>query len=245
MILHLMSDVHLEHHQDGGRAFLGGLCHPEADVLALAGDITNYGDLSWQAPLFRRAYPNARILYVKGNHEFYGGQVETALRCFDRVAKANPFVTFLEPGVEVTVEGHRFIGATMWFRDWRQVYEPGLNDFTCIRTRALGGFRAWVKHKNQEWVDFYEANGKPGDVVVTHHIPSWGALDPQFAGDPLNQFYVYDMTELIERIKPKLWLHGHCHLSLDTVIGDTRFVRNPLGYPHQAAAYWRPKEIVL
>lgn len=245
LLLHYMDDIHLEHHRDGGRSFLGSLHYPEVEVLALGGDITNYGDLLWQVPLFQKAYPNAQIVYSKGNHEFYGGKVETALKCFDVVARTYPFVHLLEPGIEVTLKGHRFIGATMWFRDWDPRLESLLNDFRAIQCQASGGFQAWIRTRNQEWVDFYEANGKPGDIVITHHIPTWKAVSPQFAGEPSNCFYVCDVEHLILKNKPKLWLHGHCHDPIDMLLGETRIVRNPLGYPHQIKPFWTPKEIVL
>ena len=243
--MHFMSDLHLEFHTDGGKEFLGGLNHPEVEVLALGGDITHYGNLIWQIPLFHQAYPNAQIIYIKGNHEFYGGAIDVGLHCFDKVAKKFPFVHFLEPGVEITLQTHRFIGATMWFKNWNPKLESLLNDFTMIRCPMLGGFKAWVQVKNQEWIDFYQNYGQPGDIVITHHIPSWQAVSPQYQGDPANCFYVCNIEQLILEKKPKLWLHGHSHEAIDINIGDTRLIRNPLGYPYQIPAYWTPKEIVL
>jgi hypothetical protein len=46
----------------------------------------------------------------------------------------------------------------------------------------------------------------------------------------LNPLFVCDLTDLIMRRQPGLWLHGHTHDSGDTQIGKTRLVCNPFGY---------------
>ena len=64
MRLRVLSDLHLEHH-DEGRV----LPHVEADVIILAGDIhAGTQGLHWAAAQFA----NTPVLYVPGNHEFYG-----------------------------------------------------------------------------------------------------------------------------------------------------------------------------
>ena len=32
---------------------------------------------------------------------------------------------------------------------------------------------------------------------------------------------------------PRLWIHGHTHGSKDYMLGDTRVICNPGGYPHR------------
>ena len=33
--------------------------------------------------------------------------------------------------------------------------------------------------------------------------------------------------------QPKLWIHGHSHDRCDYLLGKTRVVANPLGYPNE------------
>jgi Icc-related predicted phosphoesterase len=68
------------------------------------------------------------------------------------------------------------------------------------------------------------------DVVVTHHLPTQRSVPPRFSSSPLNAFFVCDVEELIEERRPRLWMHGHTHTSVDTRIGPTRILCNPFGY---------------
>jgi Icc-related predicted phosphoesterase len=49
----------------------------------------------------------------------------------------------------------------------------------------------------------------------------------------MNAFFVCDMTAHISERQPKLWIHGHSHDRCDYLLGTTRVVANPLGYPSE------------
>jgi Icc-related predicted phosphoesterase len=66
--------------------------------------------------------------------------------------------------------------------------------------------------------------------VVTHHLPTYRSVAPRFKSSPLNAFFVSDLEELIEERRPRLWMHGHTHTSVDQRVGSTRFLCNPFGY---------------
>ena len=53
-----------------------------------------------------------RILYVPGNHEFYGSEIDLARRALAHQCRRHQ-VTLLDPGA-VTIDDIRFIGATLW-----------------------------------------------------------------------------------------------------------------------------------
>ena len=84
--------------------------------------------------------------------------------------------------------------------------------------------------ENAKAVAFFREHVQPGDIVVTHHVPSQRCIAPRFVGSPLNPFFVCDLTGLILKSQPRLWLHGHTHSSAAEQIGATMVLCNPFGY---------------
>lgn len=75
-------------------------------------------------------------------------------------------------------------------------------------------------------------------VCVTHHAPSVeslflydGATRENYEIQPIDTCYASDLEHLMKREDaPKLWIHGHTHISVDYQVGGTRIVSNPKGY---------------
>jgi Icc-related predicted phosphoesterase len=100
-----------------------------------------------------------------------------------------------------------------------------LNDFFQIEE-----FEPWVYEQNHRTVQWLRRVVRPGDVVITHHLPTPNAVAPHFSDNPLNPFFVCDVEDIIRKKRPALWIYGHTHGSADFQLGDTRLVCNPLGY---------------
>lgn len=232
--LQIVSDLHLEFYEDGGMALLSaGLSwDQDAEALVLAGDIgAAGGGLGALEKAFRfLAGRFPRVMYVPGNHEFYGCEATAALEQLRALAAAIPNLTLLEPGVVADVGGRRVIGATLWFAETRsaRVMERTLADF-----RAIGGFKPWVYEQNRAHVAWLTDAVREGDVVVTHHLPSPGSIAPRFANDPTNCYFLCNLSSTILNRRPALWAHGHTHESCDYELYRTRIVANPYGYPHE------------
>lgn len=82
----------------------------------------------------------------------------------------------------------------------------------------------------------------PADVVVTHHMPTFRSVHERWknAGHA-NWGFASEDDDLIEIIKPKLWIHGHTHDKCDYMYNDiTRVVCNPLGYPRENRGEYLP-----
>lgn len=234
MKIQLASDLHLEFL--GNRAQQVRLIEPapDADLLVLAGDIHRgtqavevFAD--WLVP----------VLYLAGNHEFYGQSWE-ATRVSIRSACSGTNVTILDNDV-VEFDGVRVLGCTLWTdfrlpgatqaRHMREV-ERGLNDYRQIRTQA-GILRArdtLADHeRSRSWLEREVAKPFAGKtVVVTHHGPHPLSIAPRFVGDAMNAGFVSDLTPLMGDVQ--LWLHGHVHDSFDYRVGGCRVVANPAGY---------------
>jgi hypothetical protein len=80
-----------------------------ADVIVLAGDIhPGVEGIIWG----RKTFSGKPIVYVAGNHEYYGGHWDRMLVQL-RATAAEQNVHFLE-NESVTIDGIRFLGATLW-----------------------------------------------------------------------------------------------------------------------------------
>lgn len=253
MRLHILSDLHIEFASFTPSAV-------EADVIILAGDIW-LGDrgVAWASEVF----PPEKVVYVLGNHEPYGADLEATIeRCRETALRRS--MHFLEDDV-AEVGGARFIGASLW-SDFRlaggevdrslamDLAAGSLNDFRLIST--IDGRRRRRRLRPQDVATRHEASRlfietelkKSFDgpkVVVTHFLPSPLSISERFGGDPLNAYFCSDLTLLIEETQPDLWFHGHTHDSFDYRIGRTRVVCNPRGYlPDEPNPSFRPDLVV-
>lgn len=138
MKLLLLSDLHVE--------FAPFVADPktvdEADVVILAGDIhQGTKGLSWA----RQAFPHKPIVYVAGNHEFYGHHWDTLIDELRQEAKKYD-IYFLE-NQTITLAGIRFLGTTLWTdfeffgkekrSHMMRLTEVMLNDFKVIKASPL------------------------------------------------------------------------------------------------------------
>lgn len=214
----------------------------DADVVVLAGDIHRpAAAIEWA----RRWYDGRPVLFVAGNHEFYGGDLQGTWRELRALAEGSS-IRVLERDAW-RFGGVRFLGCTLWsdhrYYASREQRDEALakvstlvRDFTRIRVApdfdAL--FSAAVSQllfdQLVEWLEQQFAASREPTVVVTHFAPSAGSVAERFKGSPLNACFVSELDERIRRWQPLAWLHGHVHDSFDYRIGDTRVVANPRGY---------------
>lgn len=219
-----ISDVHIECHEDGGDAFFASL-QKDVDVLVVAGDVGDYGNFG--GPLETLASLFSQVVYVHGNHECYDSSLSHTKQTIAEISDRHPNFHFLDNDL-VEIGGHRILGTTLWFKPHPHVPVHGgdMNDFHCIED-----LQRYITNENAKATSFLAANVRPGDIVVTHHAPSWRSEDPRWKSDPLSRlFYVCDLNELIMDRRPALWIHGHIHFSWDYALWATRVVCNPVGY---------------
>ncbi len=229
MKLHIVSDLHLE--------FEPGWVLPttDADVLVLAGDI--HPGLKSLSAFAKAGKP---VLFVPGNHEFYGEQME-GLTAAMRLYAGACHVTLLDCD-EVVIRGVRFLGATLWtdfaLNGQEQVdaalveADRHMNDYVSIRygegwltpdktLQAHRAARAWLASR------LAEPFAGP-TVVITHHAPHPGSIQARYQGNALNPAFASNLGELMG--ESCLWIHGHTHASSDYVVKGTRVICNPKGY---------------
>lgn len=238
MRLQILSDLHLEFHRDGGRDFISRLRPEGVDALVVAGDLATRSGL--RDPLTRLCDRYPDVVYVVGNHEYYGsspGQLHDELASIEA---GLPNLHWLEDAT-ASLGDVVFAGTALWFppSPEAELHRGRLNDFHQIRD-----FDPWVYETNEQATAFLDRVGATADVVVTHHLPSARSVAREYEGSPFNAFFVSDCERLIERAQPPLWLHGHTHGACDYRIGATRVVCNPLGYPGESGPRFDDRLVV-
>ena len=222
-----VSDVHCEFHADKGVHFCKNL-PVEADILILPGDFATHNELIQALSILSERFKH--VIHVSGNHEYYGtnrGNIHNKLK---KVAKRFDNFHPLNDNM-VVIEGVRFVGSTLWWSappDKMFRISQGLNDFTAIK-----GYRKWVGEANSKAKAFLKDVIEEGDVVVTHHAPSWESRvrhDGRYGNNDLDYAYYNALDDLILDKKAKLWIHGHTHDPVNYMIGSTRIVSAPHGY---------------
>lgn len=234
MKLNILSDLHV-----GFSAFDTPLS--EADVVVLAGDIAPPRHAALWALRLQKP-----VVYVPGNHEFYGSSIEAASAELKRLC-AGTQVHVLDND-EVVIDGVRFLGSTLW-TDFRLFGDGAertaamaeaqrlMRDFSRIRldesTDALftPDAAAMLFERNATWLERNLAVPHAGPtVVVTHHAPARQSIHWRFAGSLLNACFVSDAEHLVSADRVQWWIHGHTHDSFNYVLNGTRVVCNPRGY---------------
>lgn len=264
MKLRVLSDLHSEflakdlHRID--RIVLNALPKLEGDaetILILAGDIGSMHKPACLRAVIEAVAPRFKhVFYVAGNHEYYGGSLKDTPKDIELIVKDFPNVAFKTNGLckamdHKTSEIKRFLLTTLWtdFSKGNPVSmyyaEKGMNDYRACKgfdgkvMLPQDTFRLHLKAKKD-----LEEGIKEGDIIVTHHLPSFKSVDPQFKDSPLNDAYASDLESLILEKKPKLWIHGHTHAPCDYMIGSTRVICNPRGYAGQENNGYNPTLVI-
>jgi hypothetical protein len=247
----VFSDLHLE--------FTDWTPPPvDAEAILLAGDVAvGIQGVQWA----RNTFPDRPIVYVPGNHEFFGLELPEALEALREEARRCD-VHFLDGDVCV-IGGTRFLGATLWTDYELYGSEPAdvdramvdavhageMNDFRMIKWSdgdLLKPERVREIHLTMaQWLAARLAEPFEGPtVVITHHLPHCLSIHPRYEGKRDNPCFASDLDHLV-RAPVALWVHGHTHASMDYSVNGTRVVCNPRGYvPREPNSSFDPLGIV-
>lgn len=246
MKVQILSDLHLEF-----ASF--EVQRTDADVLILAGD-TDLGNqgVEWAATNF----PNIPILYILGNHEYYGHAIPKLVTEL-KAATQGSNIRILENDC-VIIDDVEFLGCTLWtdFRlfgddpkstgiavqqamtDYRKIRVfPGYSKLRSIDTAMLNA-------KSISWLKQQRTATVRKRVVVTHHAPSKKSVPERFQNDIISAGYASNLDEIVGNSGAKFWIHGHIHDPVDYFLGGTRVVSNPRGYPGETAKDFRSALVI-
>lgn len=249
----VISDIH---HSTMATFWSAPLAIPDADICICAGDISDVvaTSIAFLRHNIERRMP---VILVLGNHDYFNASIDFALESARQQLEGTRIHLLENQSMEIA--GIRFVGATLWTDfsvsvgddehippEERRAVALGLApayiaDFHCI-------FRSDERRKNENGMitarellarhqisrSFIDRKLEgPFDgrtVVVTHHAPHMASLDPRFFGQATSAAFASDLSDLIDRRKPDVWIHGHIHKFRDYMVDSTRVICNPRGY---------------
>lgn len=236
MKIHVQSDTHIE---------MGPWMGPSVSshVTICAGDIgvlRNTDQLKKYFDSIKESTDD--IIWVLGNHEFYGHDYNRGLEVAHNFANKEGIHLLDEAlGTEdLVIDGVKFWGSTLWTdlkeADWfvMQKIGHGMNDFHIIGHEDKGPDMGFTAH------DSVEINKRTrekinwdADVIITHHHP----LLRKHSRFPLNDItYGFCNTGLEQQIHDsnvKFWVFGHTHDSTYENLNGTVICSNQQGYPRR------------
>jgi predicted phosphodiesterase len=231
--LRVLSDLHLE---------FSDFAPPPAhcDAVVLAGDIhQGVAGLTWA----RRVFADLPIIYVPGNHEYYGRDWDRLAGQMARVAREQD-IHLLDRGA-ITIAGVRILGCTLW-TDFDLFGSERRDDSMTAVGRTLFDYR-YIESQGQRiipeqtrqrhlvdraWLE-EQLDPAPGcdwraTVVVTHMVPSQKSTAERYKALPVSAGFASHLDAVVARAN--LWIHGHTHDSYDYALNGCRVVCNPRGY---------------
>ena len=251
MKLHVLSDLHNELYRWEP---VPNIEHTDADVIILAGDIDK-GTTGIEWAIEESIRLNKPIIYLAGNHEYYGYEYTSTLQSMRHLANETS-VHFLECNEWVFNET-RFLGCTLWTdfaisgdaKTAMQEAKSGINDYRRItyanqeinaenntdasnasQTRPLAPNNTLQIHRDSvKWLSDMLAKPFQGKtVVITHHGPSRLCQHPDYGISHVSASFYSDLENLL--LKADIWVYGHTHACKDITLEKTRMVSNQRGY---------------
>lgn len=254
-----LSDLHLEW---GSAVPEMTFCEKDKTdtVIVLAGDIHG-GVHGIQWIIDNLVGKVLAIVYVPGNHEYYGhviSDIDDLMRENIKHYGMESEIFYLNKDY-VIIDDVKFIGAALWtgmndsdkstmitannhMNDYNQIYTGRIVPTTYGYVRETIDASVTIALHKEHLAFIVDELRKDEDklkVVISHHLPSYNCIRPWFR-DPsrvdaislqLNHAYASDLTSILRDEEIHLWVHGHSHAAYMEMIENAVVVSNALGYP--------------
>jgi hypothetical protein len=244
MDFQLCSDLHLET-RGGLRAPVSSYPVRSAPILIVCGDTYPFVRPDFKEVVRRVAEPFDLVLFVPGNHEFYGSDM-TVDRAMEEACYGIGNVAYMNKR-SINIRAMQFIGTTLWVDNPKDSASANImSDYSQIKNFTPKSSYALHKdHKKFIARSIKDAKraGNVGAVVISHHVP-----DDRLAYDITSRepvafpyYFARDMKELTSDPFIKVWCHGHSHEAYRTKLDKDGaiFASNALGYPGEKTGYCR------
>ena len=190
-----------------------------------------------------------KVIMVAGNHEFYSGDWEKVTDIMREETQHYPNISFCDQD-RVDLGDVTFLGASLWtnFNNGDPLtmmsVKDLMSDYHAITENPKEGIyhklrpvTTFAKHNSDlDWLRTQLSLLKDRKVVVvTHHQPSFRSVHERFKTQTImNGAFCSNLDDFImDNPQIKLWCSGHVHNTWDYMIGETRLITNPFGYPSE------------
>jgi predicted phosphodiesterase len=229
MKIQIVSDLHLEFlnsYQTEELAYK--ISNSPAETLILAGDICsfklpNIDNLYSFLDIVEDRFEN--IIYVVGNHEYYGCSFKE-VQCQILILLTNYHNVHTLENNQITIDYITFYGTTLWFEENvdTSMFRQYLNDYRCIQDFNPD---AWSRKAIQFIKNVPDDDSKK--VLITHHVPHSRFIYEKYVGNDMNCFYLNEIGKFLGKFD--LVTFGHSHESVNYQFSDRcRAISNPRGY---------------
>lgn len=235
MKVRIYSDLHLEFLKEAPPLDL-----PPVDLVVLAGDIgVGTQGIQWA----KSAFKNQPVVYVMGNHEYYGGEMNRILD-MAKAEAAGSNVHLLERST-LELPNVTVLGCTLWtdFKLLRAAHQnvckararQFMMDYSSIqfgRRIVHPDDTQRISEASYLWMYQTIRNSTKPIIAVTHHAPSMKMGNPNYDLDEMSACFASHYDALLQR-PVKLWVWGHMHHCFDYEEDGIRRISHQKGYPRE------------
>ena len=237
MKIQYASDLHLEFADNWRILKQEEPMNIRGDILVLAGDIGYLGDDNYQThPFWDWASESyQQVIVALGNHEFY--------KFYDLSSMHDGLIGEIRSNIHyyynavVHIQDIDIIVSTLWANitlEDAYITEHSVTDFRRILYGEDILTFADFNREHKRCLEFIKQSVADSTakhkIVVTHHVPSFQLMSPEFQGSRINGAFTVELADYIATSGIDYWIYGHSHRNIDKTIGTTRCICNQFGY---------------
>jgi len=227
----ILSDIHLDHGSNPT------VVNEGENILVIAGDLCNNFNRDEGVEFIRQYLKTDRdvvVLYVLGNHEYYGGTIAEVENFWNGHADCRLVIFGKDVKKFVyTFSGktYRFVGCTLWtdLKNGQLLDKAAdcLNDFSFIRD-FTDNQRLYLNLHVNAISGLKQSLSTEQDltIILTHHPPFENSVVRYFQDPDLDRLFYSELKYLLQP-NIRYWIHGHVHSSCDYIIENCQVVCNP------------------
>ena len=202
-------------------------------VVVIAGDYCVPANFNFSHESFDAILPKCEIVYVSGNHEYYGSSKQKVDEFLTQHEIWNPKFHYLNNS-SCVVGGVKYIGGCGWSSINEDV-GGRISDFSRIQGFTPNDCTIEFRKFKEFMIEELSVESKFPVVCVTHFLPHSGLIDDAYKGDSLNQYFCNNLVETLAYYDnvhiPKYFVYGHSHSKNKmNVIDGVVYAANQYGY---------------